>query len=458
MENHHDDRKMEDVLKELNTKEIQNVRFEFLDTNSVARSKTIPVRHFSKAVNSGISFPVVIFASDPHLDINKKSPLLAKYLTSDMICYPDLTTFTTLPWVKNTARVFVSATPASTSGNNNEVLLDPRSILKNQLEKLKAKDLSIFSSLEYEFWLVDEATREPVISGTNAWSTLRLAKHQQFIDQLVLNLLKAGVDIDSVQTEYGKGMFEITMEPSFGIRSADNAATFRTGIKEMAMQEGFVASFMTRPFESDVGASGHLNHSLWTPDGKTQMTADASRPYGLSEIGEYWVAGLLEHACALSFLQAPTVNCRDRISPNNMAPCNATWGVDNRSCAIRLKKQGKHGLYLENRIGSSAGNPYISLAATIAAGIDGIERKLSLPAPIPLDKLCTDEGHLPPDTALLPTDVESAIQCLRKDDVMMNAFGEDFVNNLESIRRFESEKITEEDKYASSRMLYFDYI
>ncbi|XP_071845140.1 lengsin-like [Apostichopus japonicus] len=447
---------LDSVLDKLETNGIQNVRFEFLDLCSVARSKTIPARHFKRTTTSGILFPITFFACDPYLEMQCESKIWKKYTTADTVFYPDLSTFTILPWSKDTARVFVSA--SSIDGGDDVRLVDPRNILQAQLQDLAMKDLSILSAIEYEFWLVDEKTRVPINPDINGYSTLQFAKHQEFLSKIALNLFEAGVDVNCSQVEYGKGMFEITMEPSFGMKAADTAATLRTGVKEMSMQNGMIGSFMSKPFLDAVAASGHLNHSLWSPDGKTSKLSDPSRPHGLSDIGEHWIAGLLDHAPALSFLQAPTLNCLQRINISDIfVPTNASWGINNRTCAVRIKKGGSDGMYFENRLGSSAGNPYISLAATIAAGLDGINRELRLPPAVPIDILASDEGNVPAGAAPLPRDLESALKVLKNDEVMMNAMGTDFVDALECVRRSELKKV-KGDKYAWARQLYFDYI
>ncbi|XP_071830666.1 lengsin-like [Apostichopus japonicus] len=446
------------VEKRIQEDSIKNIRFEFLDTNAVARSKTIPAHHFKSTATSGVLFPGFCFSWTARSDIPFESSIAKKYHCSDLVFLPDLSTFEVLPWTPNTARVFVSVSDIS---DDEKALIDPRNVARAQLEKLKDRDLSIFSSFEYEFWVVDEENRKPIIDGVDCYATIRLAKHQAFFDKVAENLSQAGVDIECVETEYAKGQFELVICPTFGIKAADNAATFRTGVKEMAMQNGFVASFMSKPYPEEEGSSGHFNHSLWSLDGKTPKTGDPSRPYGLSEIGEHWIAGLLEHAPALSFLQSPTVNCRDRVKPDTFAPFNATWGVDNRTCAVRLKPVGAHGIYMENRMGSSAGNPYISLAATIAAGIDGIERKLPLPPPVPTNKPSHIAEHVPPDTALLPADMEAPFQALKKDEILVSAIGADLVDALESVRRLEMTTFAADsdvEKFELHRRMYFDYV
>lgn len=321
---------LKNSLKKINEADVKNVRFEVSDLHGILRSKTIPARHFQSLAKSGLLLSAFIYGIDS-LATKIKDDQFQNYLWSDMMSYADLSTLIVLPWVENTARVLVSP---STDCNGDEILVDPRNIALKQLSVLEERNLSILSSFEYEFWVFDPATSEPLVNDHNSLATLRLSKHQKFFDKLSEGLYGAGIDIGCVQTEYSPGQFEMPMAPAFGIKSADNAATFRSAVKEMAMQNNFVATFMTKPIERQSGSSGHLNHSLWSADGKTPKLSDPSRPHGLSKIGEHWIAGLLAHAPALSLLQSPTLNCRDRIKQGTFAPINATWGVDNRSCGF----------------------------------------------------------------------------------------------------------------------------
>ncbi|KAJ8029790.1 Lengsin [Holothuria leucospilota] len=450
---------VEDIIEKLKEENIDSVRFEYCDINAVARSKTIPSRHFKSKVNYGLLFPICCLTIDPKGGM-VNDHIIERYLWSDMVCYPDLSTFTVLPWMQKTARVFV--TPLSV-GDGDQVKIDPRTIAMTQIKALLKKKIKLLSSLEYELWLVDEITRKPVNTDINIFSTIRLSKYQDFFNKVSRNLFTVGVDIECIESEYAKGQFELPMEPAFGVQAGDNAVTFRTGIKEMALQEGLMASFMTKPYEDADGASGHFNHSLWSLDGKTSLLADTSRPSGLSEIGEYWIAGILAHVPALSVLQAPTLNCRDRNKPGTFAPFNATWGYDNRTCAVRLKGNTEQGFYIENRLGSSAGNPYINLAATIAAGIDGINRQLLLPKALPLNKSSDDEGIIPPGTVLIPTDGEDALQALLSDEPLVKALGSEFVKTFEAIRRHEMKLMDDYTKSGANKVkwareLYFEYI
>ncbi|KAJ8034073.1 Lengsin [Holothuria leucospilota] len=290
--------------------------------------------------------------------------------------------------------------------------------------------------------MLDGKTGSRIDDDMNYISTLRLAKHQEFFNKVSENLHQAGVDIECVETEGCKGVFEMPIKPTFGIQAADMAAELRTGLKEMASQKDFLVTFVTKLFEDTVGLAGHLNYSLWTLDGETPLLCDSSRPFGLSEIGEHWMAGVLDHIPALCALLAPTVNCRGLFERGDVNGVSASWGIDNRTCALRVKPEGSYGFYIEQRLISSANNPYISLAAIIAAGLDGIDRKLSLSPPVPTTKNAEDEANVPPGTKVIPKDFETALQCLKKDKVFCDVFGSDFIDAFTSIKMHEKQMLS----------------
>jgi len=197
------------------------------------------------------------------------------------------------------------------------------------------------------------------------------------------DLEEAGVTVETLQTEVGKGQMEIVLKPEFGINGPDNCFKFRTCVKESLTSPGreWEATFMARPIEDTIGSSGHYNHSLWK-DGKDLMW-DADTPSNLSEIAESWLAGLLLHAPALSALCCPTVNCWRRLH-QAFTPSSISWGKENRLCMVRVKTEGADGgTWLESRLGSAAMNPYLGLAGMIAAGMDGLRKNLKLQPEFP---------------------------------------------------------------------------
>ncbi|KAJ8033381.1 Lengsin [Holothuria leucospilota] len=452
---------LEDCFRKIDEHGVKHVRFEFYDLNFVARSKTFPSRHFQKCVKTGVDYCTLLFALDTQGNLIKDLDFLKKTYFSNMVAYPDLSSFVVLPWVKDTARVFISAPTVDDGG---VLTIDPRSIAIMQFKVLEKRNMSLLSSHEFEFSMLDESNSVKLDEEMNSCSTLRQAKHQSFFNKVSEDLYKAGVDIECIEAERGKGIYEITTTPVFGIQSADIAATLRTGLKEMATQSSFRITFVSKPFEDTHGLPAHFNYSLWTQDGKTSLLADSSRPFGLSVTGEHWIAGILHHISALSALLVPTVNCREMFTPGDLNGLKATWGIDNRTCAVRVKPRGCYGVYIEHRPISSASNPYISVAAIIAAGLDGIDNKLPLPRNVPSNKNAENEANIPLGTKTIPKDLESALELLSKDKLLCDIFGSDFINAFKCIKLHEKEMLCKycreksNDIFKWAREFYADYI
>ena len=176
-------------------------------------------------------------------------------------------------------------------------------------------------------------------------------------------------------SEHGDGQLELTMEPSWGVKAADDAFIYKQCAKETAIDHGIMATFMCNPW-LQVQNGGHYNFSAWK-DGVSVFT-DNSDPDGLSEIGKNWVAGLMEHAPALTALVCHTNNCYSRFFEGGFAPYHICYAVENRSAMVRIKRAESSGTHLEFRLPGAAANPYIVVLATVAAGLDGLRRKLKV--------------------------------------------------------------------------------
>ncbi|XP_071950202.1 lengsin-like [Antedon mediterranea] len=424
---------MEEILNQLEKENVEVVRFENSDMFGISRSKLIPARHFRSKAEKGVGFRLGYLGMDSLANIVEGSGYNndGKYRHyPDAILFPDLDTFRVIPWWDNTARILAEPT-----FEGKEVTAHPRTLARKQIEELKKLGYSLLSSHEYEFYVVDAATMKPVTDDYNIRSTIRMYECAPFVHQLVRDLPKVGLDLECIENEYGPGQHEITYKPSFGIKAADDAFTFKCSVKEIAKQHGLMASFMTKPHWGKSGSSCHYNHSLWDVAGKKGVTFDANSSDGLSDVMKHWLAGLIHHTPALSLLMGPTTNCRKRYAPYTFAPINATWGFDNRSCAFRLKVNGESGTYIENRIGGAGSNPYLVLAATIAAGMDGIINKLPLPNDI--TGCAYVEDDVPPSTQAIPITMQTAIDAFLKDKVIRNAFGEDFTKCFVAIKEHE---------------------
>ncbi|XP_033123583.1 lengsin-like [Anneissia japonica] len=418
---------METVLQRIRDAEVEFIRFEVTDMFGNSRMKVINANNFKSKAKTGIEFNSCYLGEDSMFK-HKHSSISLDSEYNDLVLIPDLDTFEILPWWDNTARILVEPVL-----DGMEYTAAPRFIARKQLEELGEMGYSLYSAHEYEFYAFKKDTMEPIVGDINCRSTLRFYKSAEFLHQLGRDLPKVGVDIECLETEHGPGQIEITYKPSFGIKAADNAFTFKNAVKEIAKQHSLIASFMSKPYPNSSGSSCHFNHSLWDADGKVQLTHDSESPDKLSDIAKHWLAGLLHHAPAMSLIMGPTINCRKRFVPRKTVPLFATWGFDNRTAAMRVKTN--NGFYVENRLGCSGTNPYLALAATVAAGMDGIKQKLPLsPSVTGCAYTLTD---IPENSLILPTTLQEAINAFLEDKVIRSAFGEDFVKAFMSIKNSE---------------------
>lgn len=435
------------------------VRFEQTDTHGISRSKTVPTRHFRTFAAGGLNFLLGQLGFDVQARVAPGSGYLEERGFPDSRIRPDLSTYAVLPWADKTARVlcepyFQDGAPAMAA---------PRLVARRQLDELEKLGYRLFSGFEYEFYVVDALTRQPPFPGIQIFATLRNSFDEAFVYQILRDMSAVGVDIITSNAEYGPGQMEINFAPAAGIRAADDAFTFKNGVKEIAQRRGKMASFMTKPY-GDQSANGcHYHHSLMEiASGKNAFTASGGAAE-LNDVMRWWLGGLIAHAPALVAFAAPTVNCGKRYKLFSFAPTNATWGVENRTVGFRMKSLGTGAAHIENRLPGGASNPYLVLASTVAAGIDGLRRKLEPPAMVP------GIAYGLEDVQNLPTRLEWSLTALEHDEVLRAALGDEFIQLFTAVKRFEVGRAgaAMEDYYASAfldrvdeweRAEYFEFL
>jgi glutamine synthetase len=340
-----------------------------------------------------------------------------------------------LPWADSTARLlcsphFLDGTPAPAA---------PRLAMARLCEALAAEGYQHLAGYEYELYLVRSEDRQPAFPGIQIFSTLRNNFDEEFVYEVLRAMPQVGVDIITANAEYGPGQMEINFAPAIGLAAADQAFTFKNGIKEIARRHGYMASFMTKPYADQSACGSHLHESLIEiSSGRNAFAEDDTTPGQLPEVGRWWVGGQLAHLAALTAFFAPTVNCGKRFKLWSFAPVNATWGLENRTVAIRVKGLPGTGLHIENRVPCGASNPYLVGAAAIAAGLDGIRNRIEPPPPIH----ALAYGMEGP--TLIPTRLEAALDALEKDGALRELLGEDLVRVSLAVKRHEIAKTTEQ--------------
>jgi glutamine synthetase len=417
---------------------VEFVRFEQTDTHGIARSKTVPTRHFAEFAGRGLNFILGQLGFDAQGGVALGTGYLEDLGFPDSRLFPDLSTYVVLPWADKTARVLCEPH----FQNDRPAMAAPRAVARKLLDELEATGYRLFSGFEYEFYLVNRDTRQPPYLGIQIFATLRNNFDESLVYQILRGMSAVGVDIITSNAEYGPGQMEINFAPAAGITAADHAFTFKNGVKEIAQRNGYMASFMTKPY-ADQSANGcHYHHSLL--DARTGRNAfNSGQVDQLSDVARWWLGGQIAHARALTALVSPTVNCAKRYKLWSFAPTNATWGIENRTVGFRMKGLGGNSAHIENRLPGGGSNPYLVMAGVLAAGLDGLNNHIEPSA--------ETKGIAYGLTGVtdLPTRLEDALDALEADPAMRSTLGEEWVKLFVAVKRHEINK-------ARTAIPYFD--
>ena len=353
---------------------------------------------------------------------------------ADSLVDPDPSTLASVPWAHRTARVLVE--PRWYDGQ--PLAAAPRHLARRLLGELEGMGYEVRSGFEYELYLVEAragaAERRPVFEGIQIFWTLRNNFDQEFVDGLHQALDATGLDLITSNAEYGPGQMEINCAPAMGIGGADRAFVFKNAVKELAQQRGYLASFMTRPYADQSSSGSHYHHALLRTDGGRNAFSDPAAPDGLSAVARHWIGGQMAHAAALAAIAAPTVNCAKRFKLASFAPMNATWGHEDRTAALRVKGARGGELRLEQRMPCAGSNPYLVMAAVLAAGIDGLRRQLEPPPPT------ATIAYVDEAAPKLPRTLDEALDAFEADGALRACLGEEFTRLFLAVKRHECAK------------------
>ena len=341
----------------------------------------------------------------------------------DMRCVPDLATLRLVPWLEKTALVICDILDE----NNQPVEVSPRQVLKRQLERAAKLGYSVKCGAELEFFLFKESYESAATKGyrdltpdsntIQDYHILQTTKDEHIIRAIRNGMEAAGVPIECSKGEAGFAQHEINLRYTEALEMADRLAIYKNGAKEIAALAGRAITFMAKYSMNDVGSSCHVHASLWDASTDRSVTADASGTYGMSERFRQYLAGMIATAREFSWMFAPTVNSYKRYQPGSWAPTAVAWGMDNRTCGLRLVGRGA-ALRVETRIPGADANPYLAFAAVIAGGLHGIENNLPLESPF--------EGNAYESTSVerIPWNIVQAIDLLEHSDAARHAFGQ----------------------------------
>jgi glutamine synthetase len=347
----------------------------------------------------------------------------------DVVAVPDFTTSRLLPWLPGTALIIGDLT----TQDGEPVEVSPRQILRHQIARAAERGFNVMSATELEFFLFRETYEEaqdkhwqgltPHSSTIEDYQLLQTSREEYILKRIRQEMCAADIPVEFSKGEAGRGQHEVNVTYTDALTTADRHLIFKTGIKEIAAQEGRSATFMAKWTMQDVGSSCHVHNSLWDVKSNEPLMADDTHPSGLSTVGRQFLAGQLHAARQLAWLSAPTVNSYRRYVPGSWAPTAIVWGDDNRTCGFRIVGHGA-GRRIESRVPGADVNPYLVVAACIAAGLYGIDHELELADPF------NGNAYEASDVPRIPSTLVEAIAELSTSAVATEAFGAEVHHHL----------------------------
>ena len=345
----------------------------------------------------------------------------------DYTMKPDLTTLRKTPWLDGTAMVICDVLDHHT---HEEVTHSPRAILKKQIKRLQEMGFDPIMATELEFFLFEKSFKEiqengfrelrPISSYNEDYHILQTTKEEHIMRPLRNYLWDAGIPVENSKGEAETGQEELNIKYDNALNTAEHHTIAKHAVKEISWSKGHAVTFLPKWHHDKVGSSSHVHQSL-RKNGENAFYDPADK-LGMSKVMKHYMAGLLSYTSDITFFLAPYVNSYKRFAKGTFAPTRIIWSVDNRTAGFRLCGAGSKNVRVECRIGGSDMNPYLAIAAQIAAGIAGIENKLVLDEPAKGDVY---QG----DTKMIPASLREAKDALSASGMLKSAFGEDVVKH-----------------------------
>ena len=439
----------EEVASKIRHADLRTVRLIIVDQHGVPRGKALSPEVAIAAMSNGLDFSGAIYSLDTGNQVFVPAFAagggfgIAEFTGfPDVVLVPDASTFRVLPWADRTGWMLCDAY----FSNGQPVPLDGRGLMRRALAGLEDAGFGYLAGIEVEFYIVKVDSEHlvpdnagftpppPPVSvferGYQYLSEVRLDSVASTLETIRDGLMAVGLPPRSMEDEWGPGQMEFSFSPIGGLAAADAVVLFRSAVKQICQRRGLLATFMCQPALPNFFASGwHLHQSLISRD--DGRNAFASEDDFLSPAGRHFVAGLLDHALPMGVFATPTVNGYKRYRPYSFAPDRVCWALENRGALVRVQgAPGDANSHVEMRMGEPAANPYLYMAANIAAGLDGIRRALDPPPPVEADPYAAESTPLPASLA-------EAIGALEKDDFFAAAFGDTFVGYLLQMKHSE---------------------
>ena len=419
---------LKEILEDWRKQDVGFVRFELPDVHGISRSKTVPIAHAFDYAERGLNMYGGTSVLDTRSDVVPGTLYHEEHGYGDQLLFPDPDSAQILPWADRTARLICDARWYDGS----DLAATPRYVFRRALEKARSMGFDPVMGSEFEFYLLTEDTHEPLFSGYQIFNTVR-NDYVPTIRRIVELMPQVGVDVITANCEYAGSQWEINFAPGRGLDGPDQAFTFKNGVKEIARQDGYVATFMTKPWADSSGSGCHTHLSLVDAESGANVFGRAEDPQGMTDACRSFIAGVLAHARTIDAVIAPTVNCLRRRRRHTFSPTNVSWGLEDRSALVRVKRGDPAQRHIEYRAASALSNPYLVGAALLQAGLRGIEEGLPAPDPSRAGTPAEEDDSF----EKLPTDLEESLEALEQEPAAKDFFGEEFVTAYAAMRRYE---------------------
>lgn len=430
-------KKVHEIIEYVKSHPAGKVKVAITDIDGILRGKYISTEKFLSIINADFGFCDVVFGWDM-ADVAYGNSKFTGWHTGypDAKAVIDLDTFRKIPW-ENELPFFLAD---FVDEKNKPNPICPRQLLKKVDQDLENEGFKAKVSQEFEWFNFRETPKsaenkgfknlEALTPGMFGYSILRSSLENPFFTDLFYLLTKFEIPIEGLHTETGPGTYEAAIKYGEVLESADRAVLFKTSVKEIAYKHGIMSTFMAKISENLPGCGGHVHQSIW--NGDSNIFFDESKPNNISDLMKSFIAGQLLVLPQILPMIAPTVNSFKRLVEGAWAPTTLTWGVDNRTVALRALPASKQACRLETRIIGADTNPYLAIAASLSAGLYGIKNNLQL-----TQNQTIGNGYLDENNGRLSKNLIDATNLMKDSKIANEILGETFVQHFTQSREWE---------------------
>ena len=425
----------DDIRKSVKEEDVRFIRLAFTDINGTLKAVEVPNSQLDKVLENDVRFDGSSIDGFVRLE------------ESDMILYPDFSTWSVLPWGDSTGGKIGCLTCSVHTTDGEPFAGDPRNNLKRVIGQMKELGFTAFDiGFEAEFHLLK-------LDENGNWTT-QVPDHASYFDltsndesascrrDIVETLESIGFEVEAAHHEVGDGQQEIDFRFDDALTTADRVQTFKMIVREIAKKHGLFATFMAKPLQGQAGNGMHTNMSLFK--GSKNAFYDKNNKYHLSKTALYFLNGILEHARAITAVGNPTVNSYKRLIPGFEAPVYISWASKNRSPMVRVPSAGELNTRLEMRSADPTANPYLLLAACLSAGMAGIKEEKMPMDPVTCNLFDLSEDQLNEmGIKPLPSTLHNALKAFKKDKLIQDALGEHLTQSFIDSKELEWSQYTQ---------------